>query len=232
MYCNEFPIAGEPRSPGLPYKRAYNRMKSALIFAACLAACTATTVLAKESQFNEQLSIGEQAPTFSDLPGIDGKKHSLSDFKAKAMVVVFTSNRCPVAQAYDDRLVALQKEYGPRGGELVAVCSNFEAGSDLATMTEYAKSKNYNFPYLRDDEQKTGRAYGASHTPHVFLLDGNRKIAYMGAIDDNETPAKVTKHYLKDAIDSLLAGKQPATKETQPSGCGIRYKRRPPNRKS
>ena len=195
------------------------------LLAICLAACS-TAAHAKESQFNEVLSVGEQAPTFSDLPGTDGKKHSLADYKdAKAVAVVFTSNRCPVATAYDDRLVALQKEYSKRGVQLVAICSNYESGHELDTLTEYARNKHLNFPYLHDDGQKTGRAYGASHTPHVFLLNSDRKIVYMGAIDDSDDPKRVAKHYLRDAIDSVLAGKPPASTEIQPFGCRIRYKR-------
>jgi peroxiredoxin len=189
------------------------------------------TAGAKESQFNEQVSVGEIAPDFADLPGIDGKQHGLSEYKkAKAVVVVFTSNQCPVAVVYEDRLVALQKEYSKQGVQLVAICANFEAGNTLDEMKKRAEDKKFNFAYLRDNDQKTGRAYGAAKTPHVFLLNGDRKIAYMGAIDDNEKPEKVSKHYLKDAIDSVLAGKEPGTKETQQFGCNIRYKRRPPAR--
>ena len=196
------------------------------ILAICIAACSAMMAHAKESQFNEVLSVGEAAPSFSDLSGIDGKKHSLGEYKdAKAVVIVFTSNTCPVATAYDDRLVALQKEYSKRGVQLVAICSNFESGHDLDTLTAHAKSKHYNFPYLQDADQKTGRAYGASHTPHGFLLDGDRKIAYMGAIDDSDDPKKAAKHYLRDAIEAVLTAKSPASTEVQPFGCRTRYKR-------
>jgi peroxiredoxin len=202
-----------------------------LICAIWIFPCFSTAVWAKESKFNEQLSVGEKAPDFSDLPGVDGKQHSLNEYKkAKAVVVVFTSSQCPVAVAYEGRLVALQKEYSKRGVQVVAVCSNYEAGHTLDEMKKRAESKKFNFPYLRDEDQKTARSFGATHTPHVFLLDGDRKIAYMGAIDDNEIPEKVSKHYLRDAIDSVLADKDPATTETRQFGCGIRYKRRPPAR--
>jgi peroxiredoxin len=192
----------------------------------CLATCLTAATSAKESQFNEKLSVGEQAPDFSDLPGIDGKQHSLSDYQqAKAVVIVFTSNKCPVALAYDDRLIALQEEYGECGVELIAICANFEAGHDLDALKEHAASKHINFPYVRDDLQKSAQAYGATHTPQVFLLDGDRKIAYMGAIDDSEDPKQISQRYLQDAIDSVLAGKAPSTTETQPVGCRIRFKR-------
>lgn len=186
---------------------------------------------AKESRFNELLSVDERAPDFSRLPGIDGKQHSLSDYKqAKAVVVVFTSNQCPVAVAYDDRLVSLQQESASRGVRFVAICANFEAGHDLQALQEHAASHHFNFPLVRDDDQSVARAYGATHTPQVFLLDADRNIAYMGAIDDNEDPQQVSQHYLRDAIDSTLAGKAPATKETQQFGCRIRFKRLPAGR--
>ncbi len=199
-----------------------------LVLVIWIAGCTSAPVWAKESEFNEAVSVGEKAPDFSDLPGIDGKKHSLGEYKkAKAVIVVFTCNHCPVAMDYEDRLVALQKEYGKRGVQLVAICANTEEENSLDKLKERAESKKFGFPYLRDLDQKTGRAYGAAKTPHVFLLNGDREIAYMGAIDDNATPEKISKHYLRDAIDSVLSNKEPTTKETQPFGCGIRYKRRP-----
>jgi peroxiredoxin len=195
----------------------------ALMFAVCLS----LTASAKESEFNEVLSIGEKAPKFSDLPGVDGKKHSLTEYQsAKAVVVVFTSNQCPVAIDYEERLVALQEEFSKREVQLIAICSNFEPGNELELLKERAESQKFNFPYLRDDNQEIAKAYGATHTPHVFLLDGNRNIAYMGAIDDSDLPEKVAKHYLRDAIESVLEGAEPAIKETQSFGCRIRYKRR------
>jgi peroxiredoxin len=194
--------------------------------AICLTACLSTAALAKESKFNEKLSVGEPAPDFSDLPGIDGKQHALSDYQqAKAVVVVFTSNKCPVALAYDDRLIALQEEFGERGVQLIAICANFEAGHELDALQEHAASQHINFPYVRDDSQAIAQAYGATHTPQVFLLGGDRHIAYMGAIDDSEDPKQVTQRYLQDAIDAVLAGNAPTTTETQPVGCRIRFKR-------
>jgi peroxiredoxin len=189
--------------------------------------CLNVMVMAGQSQFNETINIGEKAPDFSGLPGIDGKTHSLDEYQpAKAVVVVFTSNQCPVAIDYEQRLIALQKEFSKHGVQLVAICSNFEPGNELELLKERAESQKFNFPYLRDDKQEIAKAYGATHTPHVFLLDGKRNIVYMGAIDDSEDPQKVSKHYLHDAIESILNGKAPPTKETQPFGCRIRFKRR------
>jgi peroxiredoxin len=180
--------------------------------------------LAKEGKFNAVLNIGAKAPDFSAVPGIDDKKHSLGEFKdAKAVVVVFTCNHCPVAVAYEDRLVALQKEFKKRGVQFVAICSNPEDTDTLPELKTRAESKKFNFPYLHDDGQKVGRGYGAAVTPHVFLLDRDRRIAYMGAIDDNMVADKVKEHYLSDAIEAVLAGKPVETTETRQFGCGIRY---------
>jgi peroxiredoxin len=191
--------------------------------------CNASAPLiaqAKEGKFNPTISIGEKAPDFAGLPGTDAKKHGLDQFKkAKAVVVVFTCNHCPVAQAYEDRLVALQKEFRKQGVRFVAICTNPDESDQLEKMKERAESKKFNFPYVRDDDQKIGRAYGAAVTPHVFLLDKDRKIVYMGSIDDNQDAEKVAKHYLKDAIDAVLAGKAPETAETRQFGCGIRYEK-------
>lgn len=200
---------------------------SKVVLALMFAISTSAAVFAAKSEFNEVVSIGEKAPDFSDIPGIDDKKHGLDEYKsAKAVVIVFTSNQCPVALDYEARLIALQEEFSSRGVQLVAINSNFEAGSELEVMKEHAESGKFNFPYLRDENQEIAKAYGATHTPHVFLLDRDRKIAYMGAIDDSDVPEKVTKHYLKDAIEATLAGEKSATKETQPFGCRIRIKRR------
>jgi peroxiredoxin len=194
-----------------------------LMFAISMSA----TTFAQKSEFNEVVSVGDKAPDFSGMPGVDDKKHSLKEYKsAKAVVVVFTSNQCPVALDYEPRLIALQEEFSKRGVQLVAINSNFEAGSELDVMKEHAESQKFNFPYLRDENQEIAKAYGATHTPHVFLLDGDRNITYMGAIDDSDVPEKVTKHYLRDGIEAILEGKEPATKESQPFGCRIRFKRR------
>jgi peroxiredoxin len=183
-------------------------------------------VFAAESRFNEVVNVGQKAPRFADLPGIDGEKHGLDEFRdAKAVVVVFTSNQCPVAIAYDERLAKLQDEYASRGVQVVAICANFEAGHELEALKEHAEGKKLNYPYVRDDGQDVARAYGATHTPQVFLLDADRNIAYMGAIDDNEDPKQVSKRYLRDAIDAVLAGTKPGTNETKPFGCRIRIKR-------
>ena len=163
-------------------------------------------------------------PRGTDLAGVDDKQHSLGEHAdAKAVVVVFTCNHCPVAVAYEDRLVEFANDYADKGVDVVAInVSNMEADK-LPAMKERAEEKGFKFDYLYDPSQEIGRAYGAAVTPHVFLLDGDRNVAYIGSIDDNMNPEKVTKHYLRDAIDAVLAGSKPQDDTTKPMGCGIQY---------
>jgi peroxiredoxin len=177
-------------------------------------------------KFNKTVSIGDTAPAASGM-GVDDKQHELAEYKdAKAVAVIFTCNHCPVAQSYQDRLIALQKEYEPKGLQIVAINVNNNDADKLDKMKERAASKGYNFPYLYDASQKSAVNYGASVTPHVFLLDGQRKIAYMGAVDDNMNASQTKRHYLRDAVEAVLAGKAPPVAETRQVGCGIEYQRR------
>jgi peroxiredoxin len=172
----------------------------------------------------EALKIGQPGPDFKGVVGIDDKEHSLAEYKnAKLLVVVFTCNHCPVAKAYEERLVALQKEYKAKAVQFVAVNVNTIPEDRLEAMKKRAKEKGFNFPYIYDASQKIGRDYGATVTPHVFLLDRDRKIAYMGAVDDSQSASKVNKPYLRDALDALLAGKKPSEDVTRQFGCSIKY---------
>lgn len=177
-------------------------------------------------KFNKVLNIGDAAPAFEKVIGTDDKPHSLSDYKdAKAVVVVFTCNHCPVAQAYEDRLMAIQKDYQDKGVQLVAINVNNIEADKLEAMKDRASIKGFNFPYLYDSSQRSAAAYGATVTPHVFVLDGQRKIAYMGAVDDSMNHENVKTHYLRNALDAVLAGKQPDVTETRQVGCGIMYEK-------
>ncbi len=181
-----------------------------------LASCSPAAELKK-------LSVGDAAPDWSGIIGVDDKEHALADYKkAKAVVLVFTCNHCPVAVAYEDRLVALQKDYEEKGVQLIAVNVNNLPADRLDKMKVRAKEKGFNFPYIYDSSQKMGYDYGATVTPHVFLLDQDRKIAYTGAIDDNMRPEKVETHHLRDALDAVLAGKTPPA-PTKQFGCSIKY---------
>jgi len=197
----------------------------AITFGALLAtALVGATSSAAAGENNKALEIGKPAPAWKDLIGIDDKKHGLDDLKkASVVVVAFTCNHCPVAQAYEDRLNKLAKEYKGKGVELVAINVNNLPEDKLDKMKERASEKRFAFSYLYDPTQKIGRAYDAAVTPHLFVLDKDRKVAYMGAFDDNQDASQAKKHYIRDAVDALLAGKKPAVAETKQFGCGIKY---------
>lgn len=169
-----------------------------------------------------ELEIGAKAPTFAGLPGVDGKECSLDAMKdAKAIVVCFTCNKCPVAVAYEDRFVEFQKKYADKGVKFVAINSN-KNSENLEVMKTRAEEKGFNFPYVYDASGKLATEYGATVTPHIFVLDGERKVAYVGAFDDSQQ--KATKHYVADAVDAILAGKKVELTNTKAVGCGINNK--------
>jgi peroxiredoxin len=176
-------------------------------------------------EFNGVLNVGDAAPTWSDLPGADGQQHSLADLvNKKVVVIVFTCNSCPVARDYEDRIIDLAKR---RSEDVAVVAINVNRGVEdsLPKMEERAKQKEFPYAYLFDETQKIGRDYGASATPHFFVLSGQRKIVYMGAMDDASDPADVKINFVDKAIEAALAGATPATAETFARGCGIRYAR-------
>lgn len=190
--------------------------------------CLISGSVSRASKFNRVVDVGQQAPVWKNLVGIDDKKHSLTDFRdAKAVVIVFSCNHCPVAQAYEERLKAFVKDYKEKGVALLAINVNNIPSDRLDKMKQRAEKREFNFPYLYDPSQKTARAYGATCTPHAFLLDKDRKIAYMGKIDDNMNLNKVTELYLRDAVDAVLAGDAPEVTETRQIGCGILYDSKP-----
>lgn len=177
-------------------------------------------------KFNAKLSLGDQAPTWSDLPGIDGKSYSLDDFvEHKLIVLAFQCNHCPITEACDARLKELADEFADREVQVIVIGCSLRKGEDLAAMKERAAKAGFEFPCLRDDSQAAGKAYGVTRTPSYFVLDGDRKIAYMGAIDDRPEDAKhVKRSYLKEAIKALLAGGSPRQGETKVTkGCELDY---------
>jgi len=179
----------------------------------------------EESVTPAVFKVGDPAPTFTDLIGVDDKKHSLDEFKdAKAVAVVFTCNKCPVAKFYEDRLNAYQKDYADKGVTVVAINVNNAEEDKLPAMKVRAEEKGFTFPYLYDESQKSAREYNAEVTPHVFLLDSERKLVFKGPIDDSpEDETKVTKTFLRDATDAVLAGKPVEIPEEKAAGCGIQY---------
>ena len=177
-------------------------------------------------EFNKKLSVGDAAPVWKDLPGTDGKTHSLDDLKGKDVVVlVFTCNSCPIAVDYEDRIIAFTKKYAGKVA-VVAVNVNVIEEDRLPKMQERAKEKGFNFPYLFDESQKIAHDYGATYTPEFFVLNKERKIAYLGAMDDTSKAAAVKVNYLEAAVDAVLKGEKVAKGETLPRGCLIRFLRK------
>lgn len=173
--------------------------------------------------------IGDVATDFS-LKNIDNKKVSLKDYKdAKGFIVIFTCNHCPYAVAYEDRIVALDKKYKKLGYPVIAINpNNPEKNKDdsFDKMIVRAKEKGFTFPYLFDEGQKIYPQYGATKTPHVYILEKTSKgniVKYIGAIDDNYQDEKDVKvKYVEDAVDSLLKGKEVEVKTTKAIGCSIK----------
>ena len=183
------------------------------------------------------LAIGAKAPDFK-LMGTDGKMYSLASFnKAKVLMIVFTCNHCPTAQAYEDRIIQITKEYTPKGVTVVAIMPNdasavrldelgwTDMGDSYAEMKLRAKQKKYNFPYLYDGKTETAsKAYGPIATPHVFIFDKERKLRYQGRIDDTEKPTKTPNSLdTRNALDAVLAGKEPPVQTTKVFGCSIKW---------
>lgn len=173
------------------------------------------------------LPIGAEGPAFEGLIGTDGRRHGFSTLADReALVLIFSSNRCPTAKAYAERMNALQDEYGPRGVQLVAVNANdphLYPDESYPRMVERAAEDAYAFPYVVDDGQTVAQAYGAACTFHVFLLDRHRRLRYQGRFDDSRLPAKVTRHDLRNALDDVLAGDEVRLTTTRPFGCSLDF---------
>ena len=202
-------------------------MTKTLSFLTLLAALVAASFTAAPP--TEGYKVGDTAADFK-LKNVDGKKVSLAGIKdAKGYIVVFTCNTCPYAVAYEDRIIALHQKYAAQGYPVVAINSNdkdVKPGDSYDKMKERAKEKNFTFAYIYDKTQEVAKTFGALKTPHVYILDKNRTVRYIGAIDDNsEDAAAVKEKYAENALDALLAGKEVAVKETKAIGCGIKWKK-------
>jgi len=177
------------------------------------------------------LALGQPAPDF-DLPGADGRNHRLAEYRGaiKALCVIFSCNHCPMVIKYEERMIALGKEFQPKGVQFVLISANDvvkypQDGPE--PMKKRALDKGYPFPYLYDESQQVARAYGAQVTPHIFLFDGDLKLRYRGSIDDNpDRPDQVEHRYLGDAIQAILAGKADsiAAAKTHAVGCSVKWK--------
>jgi peroxiredoxin len=182
------------------------------------------------------LPLRSAAPDFN-LPGVDGRDWTLKDFSgAKVLVVLFTCNHCPTAQYYEERVKKIVSDYKDKGVALVAISPNdpksvrldelgwTDVSDSFEEMKVRAEERHYNFPYLYDgDTGMVSRAYGPVATPHVFAFDSSRKLRYAGAIDDSERIQNVKKHYLRDALDALLADKEPPVTQTKVIGCSTKW---------
>jgi peroxiredoxin len=173
-------------------------------------------------------ALGAACPPFT-LPAVDGRTYAREDFAASpVLVVMFICNHCPYVQAVEDRLVKLGRRFGPRGVQLVGICSNdsFTYPDDaFDKLAQRWREKEYGFPYLHDQTQSVARAFGAVCTPDIFVYDRDRKLAYRGRIDDSwKDDARVTRHELADALDALLAGRQPAPEQRPSMGCSIKWR--------
>jgi len=173
------------------------------------------------------LQIGSKCPPV-ELPGTDGAQHALASFDAPLLVLIVSCNHCPYVIAYEERIVALSREYRGKGAQFVAINANDTSrypDDGMAQMKERAKQRGFDFPYLRDDPQTTTRALGARFTPEVYVFDRERVLRYHGRIDDNHRdPAQVTSHDLRNALDALLAGKEVPVSETTAFGCSVKWK--------
>ncbi|WP_309613352.1 thioredoxin family protein [Flavobacterium sp.] len=185
-----------------------------------------SSFLIGETMVSEGYQPGDKATDFK-LKSVDGKMYSMSDYKdAKGFIVVFTCNTCPFAIKYDDRVNALAKKYKAKGYVLLAINPNnpdVQPKDAYNLMQAKAKEKGFVFPYLVDEAQKIYPQYGATKTPHVFLLDKNLVVKYIGAIDDNSDDSSAVKErYLENAIAALEKGKDPSPEITRAIGCSIK----------
>jgi len=192
--------------------------------------------LCHASEKVKTLEIGNSAPDFK-LIGIDDNYYTLDSYSdADILVIIFTANHCPTAQAYEGRIIQLVNDYKEKGISLIAISSNHPAalrldeygytdiGDSFKDMKLRAKDMNYNFPYLYDgDKQEAAKAYGAIATPHVFIFDKARKLRYVGRIDDGENIKKVKNHDTRNAINALLAGEKVPVEKTKVFGCSIKW---------
>jgi peroxiredoxin len=178
---------------------------------------------------SRDLPLGTPCPDFR-LPSVDGKTVARDDFRDRpVLVVMFICNHCPYVQAVEDRIIALRREFGPRGVQLVGICSNDPTDypdDRPEKLLERWRAKGYGFPYLVDAAQDVARAFGAVCTPDIYVFDRQRRLAYHGRIDDSwQEPGKVTRRELATALEALLAG-EPGPREQLPTmGCSIKWRK-------
>lgn len=198
-------------------------MKSAFIL-------LATWLLSVGTPPDHGYNPGDKVADFT-LTNFDGKSVALSDYKnQKGVIVIFDCNTCPYSKAYNERIINLHKTFAPKGFPVVAINANDGPGDSFADNAARAKSKNYEFVYLQDKTQEVARAFGATNTPHVFVLErkgGDFVVAYIGAIDNNSrNAAQADKKYVEDAVNAILNGESIPVARTRAIGCGIKWRDR------
>ena len=189
----------------------------------------ATIIFTSFTLVNTGYEVGDYATDFK-LKNVDGNTVSLADYEdAKGFIVTFTCNHCPYSKMYEDRIIALDKKFKEKGFPVIAINPNNPAvspGDDFEGMQERAKNKGFTFPYLFDDGQTIYPQYGATKTPHIFILNKDKKglrVAYIGAIDNNaRDAASVTENYVSNAVNELLEGKEVSKTSTRAIGCSIK----------
>jgi peroxiredoxin len=207
-----------------------------LFFVLIFSGLTLLSVAQNVHEEPKTLEIGQMAPDFN-LKGTDGKMYSLNSFsKAKVLVIIFSANHCPTAQAYENRIISIVRDYKSKGVEVAVISSNnnqtlslsemgyTDLGDTYDEMIIRYKDKNFNFPYMYDGgDQKTAIAYGPVATPHAFVFDSGRNLQYVGRIDQSEKPGTANGEDLRNAIDAVLAGKKPDPATTKVFGCSIKW---------
>ena len=174
------------------------------------------------------IKIGDKAPNFT-LADTNEKSITLKDYSTKSiLVVIFSCNHCPYAQAWENRIIAIQDSYKSQGVQILVISSNDAIqypADNFDEMKKRAQEKNFNFPYLYDESQKVAHSYGAEKTPEVFVFDQSRTLKYHGAIDDNyDDEGSVQIHYLKNALNELVQNSSPTVPTSEPVGCTIKWK--------
>ncbi len=194
-----------------------------------LAAVALIAGSAVAGKYNKVISVGDKAPNFSGIPAVKGDKETtidLKDVKEDVVMLVFLANHCPVVVNSEDRIIEFAKAYEGKSVKVIGVCVNDVESDKLPAIKTRVKEKGYSFVYGYDESGKIGKAYGATNTPQVYVLDKDRVIRYTGSFDDSPNDeSKVSKTYAKDAVEALLKGESVPVEETRAIGCGIGYKK-------
>lgn len=186
-----------------------------------------TVLVATIACAQEQLAVGAKAPQFSLVNATDGKTVAMKPDDGRVKVIVFTCNECPYAKAFEPRIIEIANRYGHKGVSFYALDPNDDSkhpGESLAAMKARATEKEYPFPYLKDGDSSTAKAYGARVTPHVFVVDGTGVVRYRGYVDDDAKAEKRKTTGLTDALNLLLDGREVANADTRAFGCTIKWK--------